>query len=104
MAPAILARRGAVWDGRFRLPADGPAGATFGALGPDAAALRRSSPLPAAVLRTLPAVRTDENLFAVPHLRYVVGNGCSLPAVDHCTPAPVAGAPFMPCQEGGLLP
>ena len=34
-----------------------PAGATLGALGDDAARLRRFSPLPSAVLRTLPAVR-----------------------------------------------
>ena len=105
MAPPVLARNGAVWDGRFRLrmAAALPPGTTLGALGPDAAALRRLSPLPAAVLHTLPALRADGNLFAVPHLRYVVRNGCSLPAVDNCAPAPVAGAPFMPCQEGMLL-
>jgi tRNA(Ile)-lysidine synthase len=99
----VPARNGAIWDGRFRVGLDGPASATLGALGADATALRRLSPLPAAVLRTLPAWRVDGNLFAVPHLRYVVRDGCALPAVVNCAPAPVAGAPFMPCQGGGLL-
>jgi tRNA(Ile)-lysidine synthase len=103
MAPPVPARRGAIWDGRFRLAADAPPGTTLGALGADAAAPRRASPLPAAALCTFPALRADENLFAVPHLRYVVGNGCVFPAVDNCAPAPVAGPPFTPCQEGRLL-
>jgi tRNA(Ile)-lysidine synthase len=106
MAAPVAARSGAAWDGRFRLgsAAGLPAGATLGALGPDAAALRRTSPLPAAVLRTLPALRSDGNLVAVPHLGYVVGKGHGLPAVINCAPVPVAGAPFMPCQGVGLPP
>ena len=72
MAPPVPARPGAVWDGRFRLgeAALVPPGATLGALGGDAARLRRFSPLPSAVLRTLPAVRQGATLLAVPHLHY----------------------------------
>ena len=63
MAPPVPARPGAVWDGRFRLgdAAVVPPGATLGALGADAARLRRFSSLPAAVLRTLPAIRRGDN-------------------------------------------
>ena len=63
MAPPVPARAGAVWDGRFRLgdAALVPQGATMGALDGDAALLRRFSPLPSAVLRTLPAVRQRHN-------------------------------------------
>ena len=59
MASPIPAQPGAVWDGRFRLGAEArvPSGATLGPLGDDAARFRRLSPLPSAVLRTLPAVR-----------------------------------------------
>ena len=72
MAPPVPAQPGAVWDGRFRLGAAAlvPPGATLGALGADAARLRRFSPLPSAVLRTLPAVRQGATLLAVPHLLY----------------------------------
>ena len=59
MGPPVEARPGALWDGRFRLqaPASPPDGTTIGALGADAAGLRRWSPLPSAVLQTLPALR-----------------------------------------------
>ncbi len=68
MGPAVAARAGAVWDGRFRLPADGPPGAVLGCVGAAAAGLRRLSELPAAVLRTLPALRSEERVLAIPHL------------------------------------
>jgi tRNA(Ile)-lysidine synthase len=105
MAPPVPARPGAVWDGRFRLAANTslPQGATLGALGPDAAALRPLSTLPAAVLHTLPALRLDGNLFAVPHLRYCANGECPLPAVVNCAPVPAAGAPFMPSGTDGLF-
>ena len=78
MAPPVPARSGAVWDGRFRLgdAALAPPDATLGALGDDAARLRRLSPLPSAVLRTLPAVRLGAALLAVPHLFYPDRKGC----------------------------
>ncbi len=86
---------GAVWDGRFRIQS--AAAGEIGALGTDAASLRARSRLPSAVLRTLPALRYNRMLSAVPHLHYkrcgndvgdvVVRNACH----------PVAGAPFMAC-------
>ncbi len=48
-----------------------PAGSFIGKLGPDAARFRRLSPLPSAILRTLPAVRAGKELAAVPHLGYI---------------------------------
>jgi tRNA(Ile)-lysidine synthase len=53
MQPAIAARAGALWDGRFRVVND--ADGTLGAWGDDAP--RDRNGLPTAILRTLPAVR-----------------------------------------------
>ncbi len=55
-AAPIPATAGAIWDNRFRLET-GASGALFGALGPDAAAYRRTSGLPSLVLRGLPCLR-----------------------------------------------
>jgi tRNA(Ile)-lysidine synthase len=68
----IAAVDGAVWDGRYRLiaPRGTPTDATIGKLGADATRFRRASELPAAILRTLPAIRTGEVLASVPHLGY----------------------------------
>ena len=72
MAAPVPAVVGAVWDARFRLMSAGslPPGAMLGAVGADASLLRRASVLPAAVLRTLPAIRHGKKLLAVPHLDY----------------------------------
>ena len=97
MAGPVPAQPGAVWDGRFRLGEDVavPAGATFGALGADAARLRRLSTLPSAVLQTLPAVRVGAALFAVPHLLYSpCHKGASLPLL-FSPPSPAAVAAFV---------
>jgi tRNA(Ile)-lysidine synthase len=96
MAPRVPARAGAVWDGRFRLcdPACVTADATFGALGDDAARLRRLSRLPSVVLRTLPAVRCGSALLAVPHLNYPDREGCSRFPVLFSPSRPAAAAPF----------
>jgi tRNA(Ile)-lysidine synthase len=96
MAPPVSARPGAVWDGRFRLgdAAVVPPDAMLGALGDDAAALRRFSPLPAAVLRTLPAIRLGETLLAVPHLVYPDRKGCEHYPTQFDPPRPAAAAPF----------
>lgn len=77
-AAAVPAVGGAVWDGRFRLVVHAglPAGTMLGALGDDAARLRRVSRLPAAVLRTLPALRIGGRLRAVPHLHYPDRKAC----------------------------
>ena len=52
-APAIAAEAGSVWDGRFT-PHRSLRGATLGALGAEAAALRRRPGLPGRVLRMPP--------------------------------------------------
>ncbi len=98
MAPPIPARPGAVWDGRFRLARDAapPEGAMLGALGEDAARLRGRSALPAAVLRTLPALRAGAALRAVPHLDYPDAATCARARVLFAPSRPAAGAPFRP--------
>ncbi len=107
VAPPVPARPGAVWDRRFRLLSRVapemayPPGAMLGALGDDAAKLRRLSPLPAAVLRVMPAVRQDQRLIAVPHLgwsdpdRADAADRTSCPIL-FCPPHPACGAPFQP--------
>lgn len=108
VGPAVLARAGAVWDGRFRLvDAEGLAsGCRLGALGRAAAALRRlpaARPLPSAVLETLPALWHGAELVAVPHLLlYLHPPLCREAHVVFSPPVPVAGAPF--CTAGPLLP
>jgi tRNA(Ile)-lysidine synthase len=103
MAPPVAARPGTVWDGRFRLHADAapPADTTIGALGADAAYLRRWSPLPSAVLRTLPALRRGNSLVAVPHLFYPDRATCFAVPVVFSPQRPAAGAPFVPAAESG---
>jgi len=96
MAAPVAAAPGAVWDGRFRLvaAANVPEDATLGAVGDDAARLRRVSPLPAAVLRTLPAVRVASVLLAVPHLLYPDRKACEGVPVIFAPPRPAAAAPY----------
>lgn len=102
-APAA-ALPGAVWDGRFRLSptVSPPPGLTLGALGADLSELRRARPRllppdwPAAVLRTLPALREASHLVAVPALGYpnsTISAGFNIafrPAVV------LSAAPFLP--------
>jgi tRNA(Ile)-lysidine synthase len=59
MAEAVEAVPGAIWDRRFRVADDAACapGTMLGAVGDDATALRDRWPWPAAVLRTLPALR-----------------------------------------------
>jgi tRNA(Ile)-lysidine synthase len=96
MAPPVPAVPGAVWDGRFRVGrrAEPPEAATIGALGKDATRLRRFSPLPSAVLQTLPAVRVGLLLHAVPHLLYPDTTTCGRIPLMFSPPRPVAGVPF----------
>ena len=94
MAPPVPARQGAVWDHRFRLASPIGENLTLGALGPDAARLRRLSPLPAAVLRTLPALRRGEELVTVPHLSYATDGSDPCTQIVFSPPSPAAGAPF----------
>jgi tRNA(Ile)-lysidine synthase len=101
MGPPVEVAPGAVWDGRFRLGtvAAPPIGLTLGALGADAARLRRHAALPAAVLHTLPAVRRGKILVAVPHLLYPDATACAAVPVGFCPPSPSAGAPFVPVGQ-----
>ena len=104
-APAVPARPGASWDGRFRLAghAESLPGAMLGALGPAASRLRRQSALPAAVLRTLPALTVAGKLAAVPHLGYPDRETCRELALVFSPAEPVAGAPWM-AASGALVP
>jgi tRNA(Ile)-lysidine synthase len=100
VAAPVAATPEAVWDGRFRLrgaPGAGlRPGLMIGALGADAAGLRDGSDLPAAVLRTLPALRCGEELAAVPLLRYAPDRTCRWVRTVFSPPVPVAGADFVP--------
>lgn len=79
IGPPVPARQGAFWDGRFRLAGEGQEGCVIDRLGPDAARLPRPAWMPARVAQTLPAVRCNTTLVAVPALAY---------------PSEVAVAPF----------
>ena len=76
VAPPCAAVQGMRWDNRFRLLGDVPEGLVIGALGDDASRMRRLSDLPSSVLRTLPALRFDTMLAAVPHIAY--GDGVTV--------------------------
>ena len=97
MAPPVPALAGAVWDGRFRLGASAcvPAGAMLGALGVDAARLRRRSSLPSVVLQTLPAIRLGTTLLAVPHLLYPDPEACAGFPMIFNPPRPAGAASFL---------
>ncbi len=108
MAAEVAARPEAMWDGRFTLSCDLescdsglPPGTTLGPLGEDATGLRRrglaSTALPAAVLPTLPALRRDGILLAVPHLRYTESSAAVRVGVVFEPANPAACAPFAVC-------
>ncbi len=104
VAPPMPAVPGAVWDGRFRLAATAalPAGAMLGALGDHAAALRRFSSLPAAVLRVLPALfDAAATLLAVPTILWPDEAACARLPLLFAPRFPAASAPFMPSVKGG---
>jgi tRNA(Ile)-lysidine synthase len=97
MQPAVGAKPGVVWDRRFRIPPNAACGSglTLGPLGGDAARLRKHSPLPAAVLVTLPAWRDGNSLLSVPHLGYPDAATCRLQPVGFSPSRPAAGGPFV---------
>ncbi len=87
---------GALWDRRFRvLAAPALPGLSIGALGAAAAGLRKQSDLPAAVLQTLPAIRLNGRLFAVPHLGYGDGSGLGEVRLVFAPAQPASGAGFL---------
>lgn len=94
MTAAVPALPGAVWDGRFRLAAATalPPASTLGAVGDDAPLLRRVSKLPSAILRTLPAIRLEGSLLAVPHLAYPDRKTCAGISMLFCPRRPAAPA------------
>ena len=101
IARPVAAQANTLWDQRFRLIRRGqlPDHATIGALGDDAARLRNATRLPAALLRTLPAIRADGALLHVPFLprgRVFPDTGSLL-----CfnPPKPASGALFRPIDQ-----
>ncbi len=96
MQGPVAAADRCVWDGRFRLETEAalPEGAQIGALGNDAASFRSRSGLASAILRTLPALRVDGRLCAVPHLGYFNGWTKTSLRLTFIPSAPVCGAPF----------
>lgn len=100
IAEPVVASADAVWDNRFRViaPEGFLSGAMIGKLGPDAARFRDRSDLPSSVLRTLPAIRFDKILAAVPHLGYVTRDNVARMTVLFHPRRPVAGPRFVgPC-------
>jgi len=87
LPPPIPATPGARWDNRWRLVRAGAPGGTIGALGAaEAARLRPLAPrLPATVLASLPAIRRDGSLVAVPALGYAEAGGGGLFATVFAT-------------------
>ena len=95
MAPPVAAAAGAVWDGRFRVLGDGDPTLTLGALGADAGRGARDG-LPAAARATLPALRRDGRVVAVPHeaMAGPAAPGSRSPRVMFDPPSPASAAPF----------
>jgi len=129
MQAPVAARAGVVWDRRFRLdifggampgnsphptlsPGDGERafggtlheGCTLGALGDDAAQFSGEAGIPAAVLRTLPALRVGAGVYAVPHLRHFKLWTNSEVRLTFMPSTPVAGAPFEVFFAGDAQP
>ena len=84
------------WDGRFQAASDGAGcGMSLGPLGTDAARVRRRSALPSALLQTLPTLRKDGALVAVPNLCYPNAAACRSVIVWFRPVRPIAPAAFV---------
>ncbi len=84
------------WDGRFQTALAGAGdGMSLGPLGSDAARMRRHSVLPSALLQTLPTLRKNGALVAVPHLCYPDAAACRSAIVWFRPARPVAPAAFV---------
>jgi tRNA(Ile)-lysidine synthase len=100
MTAAVPASSGAIWDGRFRLTyvhhgfRDDGKSLVIGPVGDDVARLRSWSDLPAAVVRTLPALRRGNGLVAVPHIGYPDPCICERVRVVFAPARAAAAAPF----------
>jgi tRNA(Ile)-lysidine synthase len=107
MEAPVPARRGAIWDGRFRLVgapehdgfADGMRlrASTLGPLGADAVRFRERDGPPSLVMHGLPALRADGMLAAVPHIGVGDPRWRLLFDPRNCA----AGAPFLPGLHWG---
>ncbi len=95
MSAEIAADPGVTWDNRFQLAARIGLSEhmTLGALGDDAARLPGYD-FPDVLRRTLPALRVNGMLFAVPHLGYPDARTCDRMAISFTPAAPAACAPF----------
>jgi len=98
METSVPATPGAIWDRRFRLLDEVSPGASLGPLGADGTRFRTRAGLPAAIIRTLPAIRCGIGLVAVPHLGYARAD-CARARVLFCPPRPMAGAAFRPAAS-----
>ena len=96
IAPPVPAEQNTVWDQRFRVlePGHLSPDATIGVLGTDAARLRDLSDLPAAILATLPAIRSGTDLPHVPFLPANHLNPDTGAVLRFNPPRPAAGALF----------
>lgn len=84
------------WDGRFQAASDGAGrDMSLGPLGPDAARVRRHSALPSALLQTLPTLRRNGALVAVPHLCYPHAAACRGAIIWFRPARPIAPAAFV---------
>jgi tRNA(Ile)-lysidine synthase len=104
IAPPIQVESGILWDRRFRITGVSSAPQPrlrIGKLGDAARKLRKSSALPSAILRTLPALWLDEILSAVPHLGYGTGWSTQVHAV-FSPPDPLCGPQFQPADSSEL--
>jgi tRNA(Ile)-lysidine synthase len=70
VGPPVPAGPGAIWDGRFRLEGRVPEGLEVAAAGEAARRLPRPAWLPGDVVPTLPALRREGTLAAIPALAY----------------------------------
>ncbi len=108
MAPAIPARAGMLWDGRFRLlPGAGGIGAGdhLGPLGMEAARFRKCSPLPAVVLETLACLRAaDGRLRWVPALGWGADEDGPPPGLVFSPANPASRASVCPLSRGSACP
>jgi tRNA(Ile)-lysidine synthase len=109
VAGPVPAARGAVWDGRFRLVGPGREGCSIGALG-GAAAPGGVSALPAAVRRSMPAIRDPNGaLVAVPGMDYPSSSACApfamafAPAITGHSAREISGRPFKRGQSDTMF-
>ena len=89
IGPPVPARAGTLWDGRFRYEGDPSGGFTIAAAGDEARRLPRPAWMPAGVVPTLPGLRRNGTLAAVPALAYPA---IELAARHVLRFAPLAGA------------